>query len=67
MSKIPSLYAFTDIPVVPNPAKGIRFAQASWAYQDFVPTKPRPKSNFKAKVHHMTEKVHGIDVSTNIR
>ncbi len=67
MSKIPSLYAFTDIPVVPNPAKGIRFAQASWAYREFVPTKPQPKSNFKTKVHHMNEKVHGIDVSTNIR
>lgn len=37
MSRTPSLYAFTDLAVVGNPAKGIQGSQASRAYHDFVP------------------------------
>lgn len=65
MSQIPSLYAFTDLPVAPNLAKGIRFAQASWAYRDFVPDKSTLKT--EAKVHPVDEKVHGLDLSVGYR
>lgn len=37
MSRTPTLYAFTDIPVVANPSKGVNGAMASWAYKQFNP------------------------------
>ena len=42
MSKIPTLYAFTDSPTIDNPSKGIKGAQGSWAFRDFVP-EPKKK------------------------
>lgn len=35
MSRTPSLYAFTDLPVMANPQKGIKGAQPSLAYRQF--------------------------------
>lgn len=62
MSRTPTLYAFTDTPIVPNPAKGIRFAQASWAYRSFIPKAAELLCKNKAKVHGVTAKVHAVDI-----
>lgn len=62
MSRTPTLYAFTDTPTIPNPAKDIRFAQASWAYRSFIPKSADKSSKNKAKVHGVAPKVHAVDI-----
>lgn len=62
MSRTPTLYAFTDGPIVANPAKGIRFAQASWAFRNFIPQTADPSGKNKAKVHSVNSSVQAVDL-----
>lgn len=61
MSKIPTLYAFTDIPTVASPSKGINGACASWAYKSFEQQQPVKFTIKKGKVSVVNEKVSGGD------
>lgn len=68
MSKIPSLYGFTDIPIVPNPVKGIKGAMPDLAYLRFIPdSNHRGAVQYNSKVHPVTPKVHTVDLSGNLR
>lgn len=58
MSKVTTLYAFTDEAIAANEAKGIKGAGPSLAYRDFVPEKPAMHGRKKAKVHTVYLKVH---------
>ena len=62
MSKITTLYAFTDSPTVRNMDKGIRGAPASWAYKTFVPAKRLKRIRRKEKVHTVNANVQGVDL-----
>ena len=65
LSRITTLYAFTDLPVVANPVKGIHGSQGSWAYKEFVPPKQVKRTKKNAKVHTMNVNVHDVDLSTS--
>jgi hypothetical protein len=56
----PSLYAFTDLPVMANPDKGIRGSAPSLAYLDFKPAPKVPRKK-KSRVHAVNGSVHGVD------
>ena len=67
MSKIPSLYAFTDEQINEFPAKGIKGSPPSLAYRDFTPPAKSKRTRKKhlridSKVHAVDFKVHGIDL-----
>jgi hypothetical protein len=48
MSKTPTLYGFTDLPVVPNTEKGIAAAQPDWSFRQFV-AEPKVKHTRKKR------------------
>jgi len=58
MSRIPSLYGFTDQPIMANPGKGIKGAQPSIEYRSFKakpkPTRVRKKSEGTSRERHGT-------------
>lgn len=60
MSRITTLYGFTDMAVVGNPAKGIRGAMATLAYKEINVTESSGQKN-DAKVHPVNAKVHAVD------
>lgn len=55
----PSLYAFCDLPVMANPAKGIAGAQPMLSYRHFKP-EDRPQKR-KPRVHNVNGLVHRVD------
>lgn len=64
MSRIPSLYGFTDIPIMANPAKQIIGEMPSLAYRSFIPNKiPKSADKKKSKVHNVYAKVHTVNLS----
>ncbi len=56
----PSLYAFCDLPVMANPAKGIAGAMPSLAYRDFKPMPKKIRSR-KLRVHAVNASVHPVN------
>ena len=62
LSRTPTLYGFTDAPIVANPAKGIAGSMPSLAYRNFEPLPPKPKRvrEKKSKVHAVPMKVHAV-------
>lgn len=64
MSKMPTLYGFSDIPTMANPAKGIAGAMADLTYLQFVPEMNACRTAQKnSKVHRVTPKVHTVHLS----
>ena len=55
----PSLYAFCDLPVMANPAKGIAGAQPMLSYRQFKPDDRTQQR--KPRVHHVDGSVHRVD------
>lgn len=56
----PSLYAFCDLPVMANPAKGIAGAAPSLAYYRFTPEPRKPRTR-KLRVHSVNATVHAMN------
>lgn len=64
MSKMPTLYGFSDIPTMANPAKDIHGAMADLTYLSFMPeVKNSGTAQKKLKVHRVTSKVHPMNLS----
>jgi hypothetical protein len=61
LGKTCSLYAFTDLGVDANEDSGIKGRLPNLAYMGFVPHEPTLHK--KAKVHRVTEQVHGMDLT----
>ena len=62
MSRIPSLFAFTDMAINANPAKQIAGAMASLAYRDYKPQPKEKRARKKVKVHAMNAKIHAVNL-----
>lgn len=62
----PSLYAFCDLPVMANPAKGIASSMPTLAYRQFVP-EPRIVRKKKNRVHSVNASVHAVNESPRLR
>jgi hypothetical protein len=64
MSHIPTLYGFTDIPIMANPAKQIKGEMPSLSYRSFVPIQTaKSAGKKKSKVHKVNDKVHVVNLS----
>ncbi len=60
MSRTPTLYGFTDIPIVANPAKGISGAMPSLAYREFQPVERVRRQRKKSKAHAVSAKLYAV-------
>lgn len=57
----PSLYAFSDLPVMANPAKGITGSGPYLAYRDFKPAKVKKRRGENRVSSSWTDTVHAMN------